>query len=148
MDININIEDLENEVFIKKNIYIDCLAQYIKTIDKQNNIKFISYTFFDSIEQIKLNSKHLSHNYNTDIITFDIGTNDIIGDIYISCDKILENSIEYKTNIVNEFNRVIIHGPLHLLGFDDKNDKDKSIMRKEEEKYLDYLKLCSTRNFN
>lgn len=87
-----------------------------------------------------MNSKYLSHNYPTDIITFDYTSGTLIsGDIYISFDTVYFNSQKFNTGLRNELHRVMIHGLLHLLGYKDKSSRQKSIMRKKEDYYLRLL---------
>jgi rRNA maturation RNase YbeY len=79
----------------------------------------------------------LNHNTLTDIISFDnsIG-NQINGDIFISIERVKENSLIYDTVFEDELHRVIIHGILHYCGFNDKTKKDADLMRKKEDEAL------------
>lgn len=97
---------------------------------------------FTSNENIRLiNNQFLQHNYFTDVITFEYNTGKRIkGDIYISIDQVEINSKEFGVDFSNELERVIIHGILHLIGFDDKSKLQIADMRFEEEKALDLLK--------
>jgi len=100
----------------------------------------ISFIFCSDAYLLKVNNQYLNHDYYTDIITFDYVENNIIsGDIFISCDRVKENAAEYKTGFENELSRIIIHGVLHLLGFKDKNKKDKLLMTQKEDFYLKVL---------
>lgn len=87
---------------------------------------------------LEINKKYLNHNYLTDIITFNYSDDPEIlsGDIYISVDRVKENSQTYDTTFENELNRVIIHGILHLIGYDDTTDYDKGVMKGKEDFYL------------
>ena len=86
---------------------------------------------------LDINQRYLQHDYFTDIITFDYCEGDILsGDLFISVDSVRENAIEYGTEFVDELNRVIVHGVLHLIGYDDHNDEDIAMMRKKENYYL------------
>ena len=89
---------------------------------------------------LKINKEHLGHNYFTDVITFDLsdGSKEIEGDIYISIDRIKENKKRFSSALVVEVQRVIIHGVLHLIGYEDQTQKDISIMREKENTYLNY----------
>ncbi|MBT4919173.1 MAG: rRNA maturation RNase YbeY [Flavobacteriaceae bacterium] len=97
----------------------------------------ISYIFCDDQYLHKLNVEFLNHNTLTDIISFDnsIG-NQINGDIFISIERVKENSLIYDTVFEDELHRVIIHGILHYCGFNDKTKKDADLMRKKEEEAL------------
>ena len=83
------------------------------------------------------NKAYLGHDSFTDIITFDYSEKDLIsGDIFISIDRVKENASLFNTSLENEFSRVIIHGILHLLGYKDKSEKEKKIIRAKEDFYL------------
>jgi rRNA maturation RNase YbeY len=100
----------------------------------------ISFIFCSDLYLLEVNRKFLNHDYFTDIITFDYVENNLIsGDIFISCDRVKDNAIEYKTTFENELSRIIIHGVLHLLGYKDKSKKDKLFMTQKEDFYLNYL---------
>ena len=89
-----------------------------------------------------LNKKYLNHDYFTDIVTFNYNRLETLsGDIFISIDTVRKNADFYNIHFLDEIHRVIIHGILHLLGFDDKNVDQKSIMRLQENKWLDDLRL-------
>lgn len=96
------------------------------------NIIFCSDTYL-----LKINQQYLEHDYYTDVITFDYSEEGIIsGDIFISVDRVRENSYIYKVSFNEELNRVIIHGVLHLLGYGDKDAHLKKIMTEKENFYL------------
>jgi rRNA maturation RNase YbeY len=97
----------------------------------------ITYIFCTNSYLLNINQQFLQHDYFTDIITFDYVENDIIsGDIYISCEMVQENSSKYGVNLEEEFLRVISHGVLHLLGYKDKTNEEKRLMRKKEEESI------------
>ena len=86
---------------------------------------------------LEINKKHLNHDDYTDVITFDYSTqNTIHCDIAISTDRVLENAHNEGVSIENEFARVMIHGILHCIGFNDKTEDDKRIMRSKENELL------------
>lgn len=86
---------------------------------------------------LDVNMKYLQHDYFTDIITFDYCEGDILsGDLFISIDSVRENSEFYGTDFHEELNRVIVHGVLHLIGYDDHTEKDIAQMRSKENYYL------------
>ena len=85
---------------------------------------------------LDINREHLKHDYYTDIITFNYNENNVSGDLFISVDRIKENSSHYKVDFINELHRVVIHGVLHLIGFNDKTPDEEAEMREEEEKGL------------
>ncbi len=84
-----------------------------------------------------MNNKYLNKNYYTDVIAFDLSLKGYIsGDIFISIDRVLENSYKYNQFFLFELERVMIHSILHFLGYNDKKIMDKIIMRKKENFYL------------
>lgn len=101
----------------------------------------INYIFCSDEYLLEMNKKHLNHDYYTDIITFNYCENDLIsGDMYISTDRIKENSILLGTQ-QSEYYRVIIHGVLHLLGYNDDTLDESKEMRKQEDDALMRLKI-------
>ena len=98
----------------------------------QINIIFCSDNYI-----LDVNQRYLQHDYFTDIITFDYCEGDrLSGDLFISVDTVRENAIEYGTEFNDELNRVMVHGVLHLIGYDDHCDEDIAMMRKKEDYYL------------
>ena len=90
---------------------------------------------------LDVNMKYLQHDYFTDIITFDYCEKDILsGDLFISIDSVRENSLFYGTEFPEELNRVMVHGILHLIGYDDHTEEDIKTMRSKENYYLDLRK--------
>jgi probable rRNA maturation factor len=110
----------------------------LKTIAETKGQKIVdlNYVFLHDDELLEINMEHLNHNTYTDIITFDLSegeSNGIEGEIYISTDRVKENSVLHKSNETHELIRVISHGLLHLLGYKDKKPADTIVMRTEEE---------------
>jgi rRNA maturation RNase YbeY len=87
---------------------------------------------------LEMNKQYLNHDYYTDIITFDYSEGDKIlsGDLFISVDRVEENASTLAVNFDHELDRVMVHGILHLIGYNDKTSREKSEMRKKEEGYL------------
>ena len=118
------------------------LKLWIKTIvDKEKYaLGALNYIFCSDDELLEINIKHLNHNTFTDIITFDYTENKkISSDIFISIDRVIENSKKFDTTFENELHRVMIHGVLHLCGYKDKTKPDAELMRKKENAALKFL---------
>ena len=87
---------------------------------------------------LDVNMKYLQHDYFTDIITFDYCEKDVLsGDLFISIDSVRENAQFYGTEFADELNRVMVHGLLHLIGYDDHSESDIAVMRQKENYYLE-----------
>mgnify|MGYP000166803812 FL=1 len=100
----------------------------------------IIYIFCDDNYLHKLNVEFLNHDTLTDIISFDYGmSKQINGEIYISIERVLENSVDFKTKFEDELHRVMIHGILHFCGYKDKSDNEEKCMRKKEDESLQKL---------
>ena len=101
----------------------------------------LNYIFCDDAYLHKLNAEFLKHDNFTDIISFDYTIGKLIScDIFISVERVRENATKFSQTFDNEINRVIIHGILHCLGYKDKEEKDKRVMRKAEDVCLKLLK--------
>ncbi len=114
----------------------------ISAIKEENKIPGnINYVFCNDNYLLDLNKKYLGKNTFTDVLTFNYSENNkyISGDIYISIDRVKENSKKFNTNIKDELHRVMIHGILHLINYNDKNEEEKMIMRQKEDYYLSLL---------
>ncbi len=116
-------------------------AQYVSWIEnvivsEGKSLEEISYIFCDDEYLLNINIEYLDHDTYTDIITFDYSVGKILqGDIYISTERVRENSETFGVNFDEELRRVLIHGVLHLSGYKDKSEEEAAIMRsKEEEK--------------
>jgi probable rRNA maturation factor len=95
----------------------------------------LGYVFVSDEYLLKMNQEHLSHDFYTDIITFNYNEKDSLGgEMYISLDRVRDNANEFSGgDFDRELFRVIIHGVLHLIGFDDQTDEDELKIREEEE---------------
>ena len=118
------------------------LKKWIKNVVEQYSCKVgdINIILCNDPYILEINNQFLSHNYYTDIITFDYSEENIInGELYISIDTVRENAIEYSQEFPDELNRVIIHGILHLCGLDDHCEEDIKEMREAENAALELL---------
>ena len=134
------------------NLYKEDFSGKIKDQRKRKNwIKFaiekkrflpgdLSFIFCSDEYLLDINKKFLNHDYYTDIVTFNyVEGKTISGDIFISIDRVRDNAKQYGVSFENELSRVIIHGVLHLIGFDDKDESSRLIMKMKEDEYLDEL---------
>ncbi|MEO6978348.1 MAG: rRNA maturation RNase YbeY [Mucilaginibacter sp.] len=101
-------------------------------------LKELTYIFCSDSYLLQINQQYLNHDTYTDIVTFDNSdiAKTIVGDIFISIDRIRENAGKFSHTEADELHRVIIHGALHLLGYKDKSPADKKKMTLKEDFYL------------
>jgi probable rRNA maturation factor len=116
------------------------LKAFVKRLFVRENrtLETLNYIFCSDEQLLEINKQYLQHDYYTDIITFDLSESptSIIGDIYISADRIKENAVSHSNTVKKELHRVIFHGALHLCGYKDKKPADKKLMQQSEDKYL------------
>jgi len=131
-----NLQIYSNDPSIQKR-NVHRLVQYLKK-EFNLNILFLSISFISSPELRVVNKKYLKHDFDTDIITFNYSkiTSDVDGEILISLDEAKRNARKFNVTYDKEIFRLIIHGMLHLLNFDDMDASSKKIMKKEENKLI------------
>ena len=116
------------------------LKIFLEDLFKKENKKFHSLTYIFCSDQylLKINKDFLHHDYLTDIITFNLAEkpNEIIGEVYISVERVKDNATQLKEKFKTELHRVIFHGALHLCGYKDKSVAQIITMRKKESYYL------------
>jgi len=121
------------------------LKQFIELLFKKEKkgLYELTYVFCSDEYLLGINRDFLQHDYYTDIITFDLSENpkQIIGEIYVSIDRIKDNAKTLNTSLKEETLRVLFHGALHLCGYKDKTKTDIIKMRKKEEQYLSLYNL-------
>lgn len=135
---------------MKKNLFISSIDKKIVKskvhnlvgcLQKELDFSIVSLfiNFINSEEIHKINKKYLNHDYSTDIITINYsGSNsDFDGEVFISVDDARLSTKKYKTTFSNELSRLVIHGMLHLKGFNDIKRSDKLKMKRME----DYLTM-------
>ena len=105
---------------------------------EKKELVHLNYILCSDLYLLSINEQYLKHKTLTDIITFDNSDDPALieGDIFISAERVRENSVELGTSFEEELMRVVVHGVLHLLGYRDKTPLQKSIMRKKEDAYL------------
>lgn len=133
--IDFNFEDIEFK--LPDNSLLRNWIEY--TIRNENKkLGNISYIFCSDEYLWNMNKQYLNHDYYTDIITFDYVKDDIIsGDLFISYNRILDNAEKFKVLRETELLRVMIHGVLHLIGYDDVTDELEKEIHKKEDFYID-----------
>jgi len=134
--IKISIHNDSNEnLLIKQKAIIELCS---KVLDAENcNDAQIDFILKDREFLNLLKKEYFKMDVYTDVMAFNLGDkNKIEGEVYISVEDVLENSKLYSKTFNEEFLRIIIHGLLHLLGYDDKTKKEKDNMTLLEEKYL------------
>ena len=107
------------------------------------SIETLTYVFCSDKYLLKMNKDFLSHNYYTDIISFDLSETpgNLIGEVYISVDRVKDNAKTLGTTLKEELHRVIFHGALHFCGYKDKKTADAKKMREMEDRWLNaYMK--------
>lgn len=117
-------------------------SNWLKKVAEQEGKRIgqISVIFCSDPYLLDINRKYLGHDYYTDIITFDYCEGDLLsGDLFISIDTVRDNAAFYGTTFENELHRVIVHGVLHLIGYDDHSDADTAAMRAAENRALALL---------
>lgn len=115
------------------------LKKYIKALieNELKSMGVVTVVLCSDNYLLEMNKQYLKHDYYTDIITFDYVENDIVsGDLFISFERVTENAKEFDSEIIRELYRVIFHGILHLTGYNDKSNEEKSLMKEKENFYL------------
>ena len=131
--------NLRSRTELKTFINKQCLKEGI-------HIETLQYVFCSDAFVLDINKRFLNHNFYTDIISFDLSEQKgrLIGDVYISIDRVKENAKTEGNLYTHELLRVIFHGALHFCGYKDKKPADQKIMRSMEDKWLKaYLKIIA-----
>lgn len=140
----------EDTNFVLKNKRL--ISNWLKQIalSSDASVGELNYIFCSDQYLLDINKKYLGHDYYTDIITFDnsdefTAQGVITGDIFISIDTVRVNAEQYGEGFDRELHRVIAHGLLHLLGFDDTSEKLQKEMTRQENLALDLYEKISKR---
>ncbi len=131
--INFHTED-SNPVLIDDQQTSSWLNSVVITEGKE--IEQVNYIFCSDAYLLKINKDYLAHDYYTDIITFPYSYQPIKSDIYISIDRVAENADTETVSFRHELHRVLVHGLLHMCGYDDQDSDATAIMRQKEDQYL------------
>lgn len=120
-------------------LILDKVSDWLNTAVESNNkiAGDITVIFCSDSYLLSMNKSYLNHDYFTDIITFDYSDGSIIsGDLFISIDTVNDNANKFGVTFEQELLRVVIHGVLHLMGFNDKSVEEQKEIREQEERYL------------
>ena len=122
---------LKNKTAVRKWLTDTIVAEGFK-------LNELNYIFCSDEYLLQINQQYLDHDTYTDIITFDNSEEEgiIVGDIFISIERIKENAAKFSVTEAQELHRVMVHGALHLLGYKDKSATDKKKMTLKEDHYL------------
>lgn len=136
-----HLEDISLKSDEKKSLQVKSWIKSVATAEGKfiNEINFI---LTNDEYLLGINRQYLDHDYFTDIITFNNSenTSELEGDIFISVDRVRENAETMGVTFKDELHRVMIHGVLHLIGYNDKTQKQKEQMRSKEDAYLSLQK--------
>jgi probable rRNA maturation factor len=144
MAISIYFQDVKRPYFVSNKLIRTWIPLACLEFDRK--VGDLTFIFVSDSYLLEMNQQFLQHDYYTDIITFDHGTvnKKISGELYMSIDRIKENAIELNQKYELEFHRVIAHGVLHIIGYQDKTINEQINMRTCESQFLDvYLSLKS-----
>ncbi len=121
------------------------LKSYITQIFRKEtkSLSRLDYIFCSDEYLLKINQQHLHHDFYTDIISFDLSENhEVVGEIYISLERVRENAKAFQSSLLTETLRVVFHGALHLCGYGDKTRDQKTLMTQKEDYYIKrYFKM-------
>lgn len=119
---------------------LDRVKSAIHELHPSMRLKKIDVYGVSDEELLSINIKHLEHDYYTDIITFDYSKgNKISGELYVSVERVEENALALGMSYESELKRVVAHGILHLIGFKDKTEVERAVMRSKEDEVLAYI---------
>ena len=108
------------------------IAAFCQT--ENTSVDSLVFAFFSDEDLKALNIKHLSHDYYTDVISFDESKNNsLMGNIAISVERVADNATKYSVSFEEELRRVMIHGVLHFMGYNDSNENEINTIRKKED---------------
>jgi len=132
--------EIHSKPALKKSIVKSIINDFSEIKAQKFASMEVSFVPVDVISE--LNDDYLNHNYATDILTFDYKSEEpgaVEGEIIICSDVAVSNAAEYKVTVENELVRLVIHGLLHLTGYDDKTPEEKSEMKQEEDRLVELI---------
>lgn len=120
---------------------LDLVREWITGVVERHDYRVgeLYYYFCSDDALLDINQKRLGHDFYTDIVTFPLDVEDglVSSEFCISLDRVAENCLNFGRSFESELLRVVIHGVLHLIGFDDQTAEEQALMRSEEEKCLE-----------
>ena len=137
MCMSISFNQADSKVTLANRVALKSFIE--KRVKKEGfSIETLTYVFCSDKYLLKMNKDFLSHNYYTDIISFDLSETpgNLIGEVYISVDRVKDNAKTHRTSLKEELHRVIFHGALHFCGYKDKKPTDTKKMRQMEDLWL------------
>lgn len=143
------IDDRQDKVKLTKDIFVaveNAIKESLLLEGKSLDFE-ISLTFVDNEQIRELNREYRKVDMETDVLSFPLEQDEflipipMLGDIIISAEKALEQSIEYGHSLIREISYLTVHSMLHLLGYDHMNESDKLIMRNKEKEIMKKLKI-------
>ncbi len=135
--IEIYFEDTE-VLDVSPEFFVSWLSRVVKA--EGFELGDVTLIFCSDAYLLEMNKRHLNHDYYTDIITFDYTEGEVLsGDLFISVDTVKSNAIDNDVMFHVELNRVVGHGVLHLMGYNDKNEEQQKEMTQKEEWILNLI---------
>jgi len=117
----------------------DRIKLWLERIAQKEGLEIdeLGYVFCSDEYLLEINKQYLNHDTYTDIVTFDYSANSVLnGELYISTERVQDNSTDFNVSFDTELRRVMAHGLLHMCGYGDKTEDEISVMRSKEEQYL------------
>lgn len=132
---NDRVAPLRNKQVLKA--FIEKLFKY-----EGQKLDYLTYIFCSDEYLLEINKQFLAHDYYTDVVTFTLSDpgRPIVGEVYISIDRVKDNALSLKIPFSIELHRVLFHASLHLCGYKDKTRKETQLMRNMEDVYLTKFK--------
>lgn len=137
MYMKISFNNADKTVSLKNRLSLKLFIE--KRVKKEGrSIESLQYVFCSDRYLLGMNNRYLKKDYYTDIISFDLseGKSNLIGEVYISVDRVKDNAKSHQTSYLEELHRVIFHGALHFCGYKDKKPSEAKEMRAQENKWL------------
>jgi probable rRNA maturation factor len=131
----------DRKVTLKSKKMLEVFVDKLFKTERQK-LDSLTYIFCSDEYLLGINKQYLSHDYYTDVITFTLSVpgSPIVGEVYISIDRVKDNALSLKIPYSNELHRVLFHAALHLCGYDDKTKSESRLMRNREDEYLQKFK--------